>query len=168
VYYPLKLYGPRTANERTVFAPTPAVAYAIPVNLATGREMQLIRAEAALVGGRVSEAVSLINGVRQRNKSYFTGETLAPVVANTLEEAWTALKLERFAELALEGRRVGDRKRWAVNKTPGALQPGEYMPDKFVADGVKREPPLCAPLPKPERDRNTNVPSNYVDPEIRG
>jgi hypothetical protein len=56
-----------------------------------------------------------------------------------------------------------------VNKTPGALDPAEYMPDTFIRQrGAVREPLLCAPLPKPERDRNTSNPSDYRDPEIRG
>ena len=44
-----------------------------------------------------------------------------PVIATNAEEAWTALKFERYVELSMEGRRFGDRWRWRAN--PEAIAP---------------------------------------------
>lgn len=132
--------------------------------LVSGWEMRLIEAEAILAqGGSVSEAVGLINQVRERNISDNDGLPLPSVSASTAEEAWTALKRERYLELWLEGRRMGDERRWAENGTPGALDtpdwndpshPG-YTP--LFVDPSERS--YCFDIPTNERDRNPNVPA---------
>jgi hypothetical protein len=167
-YYPLKFYAPRNAQERTVFRPDNLAQYQLPVNLTTGREMLLIRAEAALVGGNLTQAMELINQVRTRNMSYFTGVALAPVTASTTEAGWTALKFERAVELHLEGRRMGDRRRWAQNNTPGALQPLEFVPTNQATQySVPRTPALCSPVSLAEKETNTNVGVDYQEPIVR-
>jgi hypothetical protein len=169
-YYPLKFYAPRNAQERTVFKPDNLAQYELPVNLTSGREMLLIRAEAALStgGGNVTQAMDLINQVRTRNKSYFTGAALAPVTATTLVDAWTALKFERAVELHLEGRRLGDRRRWAANNTPGALQPLEFVPaNQATQYSVPRTPALCSPVALSEKETNPNVPIDYQETIVR-
>jgi starch-binding outer membrane protein, SusD/RagB family len=181
-YYPLKFYAPRNAAERTVFEkPAQDQRVLIPVNLATGREMLLIRAEAALVAGNVAGAMTLINQVRTTAAdprapaavgSYSTGQPLPPVTATTLEQAWTALKWERAIELLLEGRRLGDRRRWAENKTPGALNALEYVPDaqitRFASLGIKKEQDLCFPIPLGEKEANINIPDDFHDASPTG
>ncbi|MBI4520451.1 MAG: hypothetical protein HY701_06415, partial [Gemmatimonadetes bacterium] len=106
-YYPLKFYAPRHADELTRYNPVATAQYVIPVNLVTGREMPLVRAEALLKEGKWPEAMALINQVRTTTAdlgtgkfgSYFTGKALSPVTATSLEEAWAALKFERLVEL---------------------------------------------------------------------
>jgi len=163
-YYPLKFYSPRNPNERTQWRPNPDDMYLIPVKLVSGKEMLLIRAEAALVAGQVVPAMSLINQVRQSYQSYFTGQTLAPATASNLQEAWAALKFERGVELLLEGRRMGDRRRWEANNTPGALHPLEYVLDQHVTRfSVPKEQVLCSPIPRSEKERNDNIALDFKD-----
>ena len=136
--WPLKYFAPRYADERTDRSGMiQNEADQVPVNIATGREMVLIRAEAALLRGDWNGAMDLINQVHTtafdagtgKFGSYFTGEALEPVVATNLDEAWAALKFERFIEMSLEGRRLGDRRRWRETQTPGEINPLEYIPD---------------------------------------
>ena len=80
-------------------------------------EMQLIIAEAQLRAGNWAGALVIIN-VRR-------GQLGVPLrTASTAEEAWTALKLERFIELWLEGRALGDHHRYLDDSTPGPLPVG--------------------------------------------
>ena len=84
-----------------------------PIRLTSSQEMMLILAENELVnGGNVAMALTYINQVRA-----LAG--MDPVTATTLDEGWTVLKRERGIELWLEGRRLGDRRRW--EGTPGEL-----------------------------------------------
>lgn len=104
---------------------------------------------------------------------YFTGTpgdfsgggNLGPVSAGSSDEAWAALKFERYLELHLEMRRFGDRWRWRENNTPGALHPLEYIDAKLTAKyGVPADQlNLCFPLTRDENDANDNIPESYVD-----
>lgn len=204
MYYPLKGYAPRKPagfRELQIFEPDIADQRNVQVNLVTGREMELIRAEAALMDGDFSTAMTHINNVRtstpvyaadlstvmdltlhpreeadrvaQNMPVYFTGTpgdfsaggNMGSVTATTLEDAWAALKFERYLELSLEMRRFGDRWRWRENDTPGALHPLEYI-DQRLADkyGVPADPlNLCFPLPRGENDANPNIPEDFKD-----
>lgn len=82
------------------------------INLSTGWEMRLIEAESKLVAGDVPAAMLLMNKHR-------LALGLMPWSATTAEDAWTALKRERGIELWLEGRRLGDFRRWAMANRPG-------------------------------------------------
>lgn len=82
------------------------------INLSTGWEMRLIEAEVKLVAGDIPGAMTLVNGRR-----VLLG--LAPWTATTATEAWVALKRERGIELWMEGRRLGDFRRWAALNRPG-------------------------------------------------
>ncbi|UCG87602.1 MAG: RagB/SusD family nutrient uptake outer membrane protein [Gemmatimonadota bacterium] len=92
-----------------------------PINVASGWEMRLIRAEAALAGNDLTEAANQMN-VRRAN----LGLALYPVPFASLADGYTALKYERAAELWLEARRMGDIRRWMDNNTPGAYIDGNY------------------------------------------
>ncbi len=107
-----------------------------PINLSTGWEMRLIEAEAKLSGGDVAGAMTLINGRR-------VTLNLAPWVAATATDAWTALKRERGIELWLEARRLGDFRRWAANNTPGTSD-----------DMTGRD--VCFVTPRAEKESNPN------------
>ncbi len=112
-----------------------------PINLASGWEMRLVEAEAKLIAGDVAGALTSINGRR-------TSLSLAPVTATNATEAWAALKRERGIELWLEGRRLGDLRRWAALSRPGALDPKEELPGRD----------MCFATPLSEKQTNTNFP----------
>lgn len=168
-YYPLKFFLPRTPAAYTSFASRNGTAMRNqPVNLATGREMQLIIAEVRLKEGKWQEAMAIINGRRAGLKSEKTslnagGTPVVALQASNLEEAWTAFKRERGMELWMEARRLGDMRRWRENKTPGALHPLEYIPQAVVDRWkVSREQAVCIPIPLRERETNPNIPKDYV------
>ncbi len=107
------------------------------INLATGWEMRLIEAEALLVGGDVTGAMAKLNGRR-------IALALAPWTATDAASAWVALKRERGIELWLEGRRLGDQRRWAALNRPG------------VSDDMTGRS-LCFPIPLSELETNPNL-----------
>jgi hypothetical protein len=107
------------------------------IALAKGTEMVLIRAEAALRAGDVTEAVDLINQGRAH-------EGLPPVAAATVAEAWPILHYERGATLWLEGRRFFDLRRWFEESGPAHHD--------FLADRDR-----CVPISEDERLSNPNV-----------
>lgn len=110
-----------------------------PINLATGWEMRLVEAEAKLVAGDVPAAMTLLNARR-------VSLALAPWTAGNATEAWAALKRERHIELWLEGRRLGDLRRWAALARPGELDPKEELPGRD----------LCFATPLSEKQTNPN------------
>jgi len=126
------------------------------INLATGREMLLIRAEAALEAGDWGGAMSLLNDLRSDLVSDFTGEPLPELTAANAEEAWTHLKRERRLELWLEARRMPDLRRWigdGVNMTPGEQ---EDMSHRIR---------LCFPVNNTEADNNVHIDRAFGDDE---
>lgn len=109
------------------------------INLSTGWEMRLIEAEVLLVGGDVAGAMAKINARR-------TNLALPVLTAATAAEAWTHLKRERGIELWLEGRRLGDFRRWAALNRPGTLTALEDMTGRD----------LCFVTSRNEVDTNPN------------
>ena len=78
------------------------------------------------------------------------------LTAASLDEAWTHYKRERGIELWLEGRRLGDLRRWEQDQAPGDLHPLEQPGNAdsyLVADRS-----LCYDVPQNERQSNPNVP----------
>ena len=112
-----------------------------PINLVSGWEMRLIEAETKLIAGDVAGALTSMN-VRR------TALALPAVTAANVTEAWAALKKERGIELWLEGRRLGDLRRWAALTRPGALDPKEEIPGRD----------LCFATPLSEKQTNLNFP----------
>jgi hypothetical protein len=96
---------------------------------------------------------------------FSAGGMMAPVTANSLEEAWEALKFERYLEMSLESRRFGDRWRWRENNTPGALHPLEFLPEQTASVfGVPTDPlNLCFPLSNGEKEANPNIDVSFKD-----
>ena len=111
-------------------------AQASPINLSTGWEMRLIEAEAKLVAGDVPGAMTQLNLHR-------VTLGLTPWTAANATDAWTALKRERGIELWLEGRRLGDFRRWAALSRPGTSD-----------DMTGRD--LCFATPLSEKQTNPN------------
>lgn len=97
----------RGQDGRTNFfrqAKYPALDSDIP--LTKGTEMLLIRAEAALRGNDIPGAMGFVN---QQRAVY--GLAALPAPANR-DAAWRTLQRERGAVLWIEGRRLGDLRRW--------------------------------------------------------
>jgi hypothetical protein len=109
------------------------------INLVSGWEMRLIEAEAKLIAGDVTGAMTSLNGRR-------VALGLTPWPAANATEAWAALKRERGIELWIEGRRLGDLRRWATLNRPGALDPLEEIPGRD----------LCFATPLSEKQTNPN------------
>lgn len=126
-----------------------------PFPFAKGGEMRLIEAEALLVQGRWQEAMDLINEVRTSHVSDITGEPLEPWVAQSLVEAWTYLKRERSIELWLEGRRLGDLRRWEENGTPGQVDWPDFESISPIFTAAPRSD--CIPISQTELDTNDNL-----------
>jgi starch-binding outer membrane protein, SusD/RagB family len=107
------------------------------INLSSGWEMRLIEAEALLISGDWQTAMTRLNARR-------LALSLTPWVATNATEAWTHLKRERGIELWLEGRRLGDMRRWAALNRPG---PTDDMTGRSV----------CFPIPLSELETNPNL-----------
>jgi hypothetical protein len=117
------------------------------VNLSSGWEMRLIQAEAFLVANDFTSALPLINKHR-------VALGLTPWTATTVAEGYTALKKERGIELWLEGRRLGDLRRWKATNTPGALSVYEVPGSTSFLDPAQN---LCFPIGKNELQTNPNL-----------
>jgi hypothetical protein len=126
-----------------------------PYPLAKWQEMRLIEAEAALVAGNATAAMTLINALRTSYTSKTTGQPLKPWTAANATEAWTILKRERGIELWLEGRRLGDLRRWKEKSTPGDPELPNF---RAVSAQFKDPPDMCRPIPSQERVTNPNIP----------
>jgi tetratricopeptide (TPR) repeat protein len=127
--------------------------------LASGWEMRLVEAEAILAqGGPFADAMDLINEVRTRDGT----SALTPWAAADATDAWTFLKRERAIETFLEGRRMGDLRRWDEMGTPGVADepPGGYAAwqalSPIFVDEADRA--VCLDIPNDERESNPNVP----------
>jgi hypothetical protein len=123
--------------------------------LVSGWEMRLLEAEAKLIANDLPGAMTLINKVRTRNVSKTTNQPLAAWSATTLEQGWTFLKRERGIELWLEGRRMGDQRRWQEANRPGSID----LPDYEAVSSIFRtnQRTLCFEIPDAERNSNINI-----------
>ena len=138
------------------------ISSASAIRLTSGREMLLIRAEAALRGTTDPTAgMALLNQAR-------TAAGAPTITAVDITDAWRLLKRERGIELWLEARRVGDRRRWAAAGTaaPGAFDPYElpgatYPGTTSHLDPAVHNPTLpatfCFPVSRSEKDTNPNI-----------
>jgi hypothetical protein len=134
----------------------PARTTGIP--LAKGTEMRLIEAEARLRANDVAGAVAKINEVR-------AFRSLPSVTATAADAAWALLVRERGLELWLEGRRLGDLRRWqahppartaASHQVPRGIatgQPAANDPRQNVLDAT----PLCLRVSTNEIFSNPNL-----------
>lgn len=125
------------------------------INVTSGREMALLRAEHELRTGDWQIALELINTLRERLVSDHDGEPISLWTASNEDEVWTALKRERYIELWLEGRRMNDLRRWTEEGVPGEFSPLEIpSADSFLDENRS----LCMPIPENERETNPNIP----------
>lgn len=117
------------------------------INLSSGWEMRLIQAEALLESNDVTNAMPLINRHR-------AALGLQPWTAATPGEAWQALQRERGIELWLEGRRLGDIRRWKGANKPIGLSAYEEPGATSYLDAGRS---LCFPIPLSELQTNPNL-----------
>ena len=122
------------------------------INLSSGREMVLLKAENALRNENLTDAMTYINQLRTSVASDNTGEALDERTADTIEDGWTALKEERKIELWLEGRYMWDLRRWVADNTPGE--------QVDMSERIR----LCFPIPNSEADTNPNFGRDHQDP----
>jgi len=138
VWYPQRKYDARTS----------------PITLSSGDEMTLIRAEALLRDGNWQQAMTLINDLRAEVPNDNTGETgVAERSASSETEAWGHLKRERMIELWLEGRRLGDRRRWITDDAVPNAHPNQDLPGRDY----------CWPISQTELESNENVSASDND-----
>jgi len=148
-------------NRRPHWQQTKYNASNVGITVAKGTEMRLIEAEALLVEGRWEDAVAKIQELRAWHNAAPRNRNLPAVSASSEAEAWELLMRERGIELWLEGRRLGDLRRWAV--VPGAV-PFEVVreavgdnPDDDVKRNVLDVPgDFCIPISRQEKNTNPN------------
>lgn len=121
-----------------------------PINLSSGREMVLIRAEALIEDGNWTDGMELVNSLRD-------DVGVDNWNATNAEEAWAFLKRERGIELWLEARRLGDLKRWDANNTSGELHPLEQPNHSSQELPLDPDRDLCFPIPDSELYTNPNL-----------
>ncbi|MEX2466080.1 MAG: RagB/SusD family nutrient uptake outer membrane protein [Gemmatimonadota bacterium] len=124
-----------------------------PINLTTGREARLILAEAALRRDDAETALDILNALRTSVTSDLDGQPLEPWPdTSDPAEVWARLKTERGIELWLEGRRLGDLRRWVADGSPAEAAD--------VSDRVR----LCFPIAQTELEANPNLNLQHPDP----
>jgi hypothetical protein len=118
--------------------------------------MRLIEAEYLLRGGvgNIGTAIGILNQLRTDAGLLTQWD---PTVG--LDSAWAILKRERGIELWLEARRLPDLRRWAMENTPGALDPLETVgaSEEPWHPSHLRQQDLCFPIPEAEAETNSNV-----------
>jgi hypothetical protein len=130
-----------------VWAPNKYSAINAPIPIASGKEAQLIIAEASLNGaGTQQDAIAVINALHAKAglPSYDPAAAGAKTVLNQLIE-------ERSRELFLEGHRLWDLIRFQLPLNPAA---GASYPPKA---GGSYGNQLCFPLPDVERNNNPTL-----------
>jgi hypothetical protein len=126
---------------------------------ASGEEMLLIRAEAAMNAGDFTAMMGFINTIRDNRG--LDEYTFTPTVVGTLDyphdltsqEAIDVLDRERYASLWLQGRRLYDMDRWDHPFLAGGAAAGNW-----VVGGTSFAPRRrCMPIPKTECLLNENI-----------
>jgi starch-binding outer membrane protein, SusD/RagB family len=136
------------ADETTpMFLPAKYSAFESPIRMASWEEAQLILAEAAVAGGDVTGAVSIINTLH-------TNAGLPPYAGGTADEVMNQVIEERRRELFLEGHRLGDIIRYGLPLFPAVGTPFSTGAGTSGVYGTQ----VCFPLPAVERNNNPNIP----------
>ncbi len=104
-------------------------------------------------------AVDLINEVRNRVGMPGINSGPAWLAATTKDQVFERIKHERAVELAAEGHRFGDFKRWGLLETlNGKVEKG--FTGKAYYTKVVRERDYLWPIPQTEMDQNSNLTQN--------
>ena len=110
--------------------------------------MMLISAEAKLRSGDFAGALAIINQIR-------TAVGVPLRTATTSDQTWTWLKLEKLIEIWLEGRALGERRRWAGDGTDKTAAPGELPANLRMDDRTGKD--RCFPISLNEYNTNKNL-----------
>jgi len=129
-----------------------------PISLSSGAEMELILAEAEIRNGNWEAAMTRINDMRagverDETNQVGSGTGVEPRSASSETEAWKWLKRERMIALWLEGRRMGDRRRWITDDAVPNAHPEQDLPGRDY----------CWPISQTEIESNENVSSSDND-----
>jgi hypothetical protein len=129
-----------------------------PISLSSGAEMELIVAEAEIRNDNWQAAMTRINDMRaaverDETNQVSSGTGVEPRSASSETEAWRWLKRERMIALWLEGRRMGDRRRWITDDAVPNAHPEQDLPGRDY----------CWPISQTEIEANENVSSSDND-----
>lgn len=132
---------------------------------ATGVEMRLIMAEAALMEGDLPEFANQINAARQSYNDASLPDIAVPTVEGELDffedyphyeypavDAWSILDQERYASLWLTGKRLFDLDRWNH-----PFLAGGYLARDIPGAAADNPRVSCMPIPRNECELNPNI-----------
>jgi len=124
-------------------------------------DVLLLKAEAILQsGGATNEAIALINQVRARARNMVPGGTVPadlPLTETDKSKIMTWIVNERFIELAGEGQRWFDLRRWQMQEII-SLNDNFFDSNVPMAFDVTKH--LLMPIPNSELDVNPNMQQN--------
>ena len=122
-------------------------------------DVLLLQAEATIQsGGSTSEAVMLINKVRERARKMVAGGTLPAALDESTTNRTTIMQWvmdERLRELAAEGQRWFDLRRWSMGGT--ITLNNAFFSSTNVAEMKFEAKHLYFPIPYSELDKNKNI-----------
>lgn len=126
------------------------------IETASGAEMRLIEAEAALIQGNLAEFTAQVNRARAvYGAEPITQPTSAGAVEwpNAEDDAWSILDRERLLELFGEARRAWDLRRW---NHPFVTENHVLVP-RHVQELGPQGRFVCIPIPDQECDTNGSI-----------
>lgn len=141
----------RTAQDGTLqyYQQLKYTGYATPIRVASGLEASYIAAEARLMTGDASPALTLIAARRAANQQpAFAGTTTDAILAELMDQ--------RARDFWLEGKHVGDMRR---NPTATPYVPASGTPFYKPAQGAFGNA-TCLPVPIAEISANPNFPKS--------
>jgi hypothetical protein len=130
------------------------------MEMVTGTEMLLIRAEVALRQGRLGDFTNYIN---QHRAHFKLAPITQPATAGALEypnaqdDGWSILDRERYLDLWLEGRRFYDLRRW---RHPFWYVGNHLTPDHDALLPAGARLHFCLPIPEDECRTNPLIQNN--------
>lgn len=120
-------------------------------------DVLLMQAECLANLGNIPQAAALVQQVRDRVN---LPDRASEFAAYSLEEFMDQLEHERIMELAVEGKRWYDIKRWGYLDDPVALQELQTHDFEFNTYSEGRD---FIPIPQTEIDRNSNLVGNSAN-----
>lgn len=122
-------------------------------------DVLLMLAECYNEQNKQDDAVDLINEVRARVGMPGINSGPAWLAATTKDQVFERIKHERAVELAAEGHRFGDFKRWGLLETLNGKAEKSFTGKTYYTK-VVRERDYLWPIPQTEIDQNPNLTQN--------
>lgn len=121
-------------------------------------DVLLMLAECYNETNQQDEAVAMINQVRQRPSTNMPAlnSGAAWLKADSKEEVFERIVHERAVELACEGHRFSDLRRWGLAKEKLNYEYDDIL-GKFIFERVFKDRDYLFPIPKVEYERNANL-----------